>query len=232
MEPSAPPEPWLDATISGRPGPTGTPTRSPDGAGRVGSGTRMGGSGGANDTDARRAVSTRRGSSPDASFEGAGTWRATAAGRGLGMPRMVADDAHPPISCDEPDGHRPRAGWFAAGDGDRGRSALVLEADLDLDVVLDDLAVLDPGRGLHDLDRADVADGPRGGRDGLAGRVAPRARAGPDHLPDDDDAHAILLERQLTDGRVSLRPGDAGASAGPSTPRPTPGRLVREERPR
>ena len=38
-------------------------------------------------------------------------------------------------------------------------SALVLEADLEIDQVLDDLAVLDPRRGLHDLDRADVANG-------------------------------------------------------------------------
>ena len=45
--------------------------------------------------------------------------------------------------------------------------ALVLETDLDLDPVLDDLAFLDDRPRLHDLDRLDVADGPRGGRDGL-----------------------------------------------------------------
>ena len=65
----------------------------------------------------------------------------------------------------------------------------VFEADLDLDAVLDDLAILDDRARLHDLDGLDVADGLRGRRDGLTGGVAPRARAGPDHLPDDDDAH-------------------------------------------
>src|SRR3954462_1091121 len=72
-----------------------------------------------------------------------------------------------------------------------GRSALVFEADLDLDAVLDDLAILDRGPGLHDLDRLDIPHGLRRGRDGLAGGIAPRARAGSDHLPDDDDAHLI-----------------------------------------
>src|SRR6187397_1750560 len=72
-------------------------------------------------------------------------------------------------------------------------SALVFEADLDLDVVLDDLAVLDDRGRLHDLYRHDVADGLRCGRDGLARGVAPRARARADHLADDDDAHGCLL---------------------------------------
>lgn len=40
----------------------------------------------------------------------------------------------------------------------RSDSALVLEADLDLDPVLDNLAVFDPGRRLHDFDRLDVAN--------------------------------------------------------------------------
>src|SRR5258705_2257288 len=68
-------------------------------------------------------------------------------------------------------------------------SALVLEADLDLDPVLDDLAILDDGARLHDFDRLDVADCLRRGRHCLPRGVAPRSRASPDHLPNDDDAH-------------------------------------------
>src|SRR6188508_761527 len=71
--------------------------------------------------------------------------------------------------------------------------SLVFEADLDLDVVLDDLAIADDRGRLHDLDRHDVADGLRCGRDGLASGVAPRAGARADHLADDDDAHGCLL---------------------------------------
>ena len=77
-------------------------------------------------------------------------------------------------------------------------SALVFEADLDLDAVFDDLAVLDDRARLHDLDGLDVADGLRGGRHGLTGGVAPRPRARPDHLPDDDDAHGSLLSGRRT----------------------------------
>ena len=63
------------------------------------------------------------------------------------------------------------------------------KADLDLDPVLDDLALgHDRGR-LHDLDRLDVANGPGRRRDSLACSVAPRSGACADHLPDDDDAH-------------------------------------------
>src|SRR6188768_3935530 len=71
--------------------------------------------------------------------------------------------------------------------------SLVFEADLDLDVVLDDLAIADDRGRLHDLDRDAVADGLRCGRDGLARGVAPRAGAGAYHLTDDDDAHGCLL---------------------------------------
>jgi len=80
----------------------------------------------------------------------------------------------------------PRAGDKVVRSGSR---ALVLEADLEFDAVLDDCAVLhDRGR-LHDLDRLDVADRPRRGGDRLASRVRPRLRARADHLPDDDDSH-------------------------------------------
>src|SRR5688500_2050372 len=82
--------------------------------------------------------------------------------------RMVARDAQPAISCD---------------------SALVFEADLDLDAVLHDLAVGDDRTRFHDFDRLDVAHGLRSGGDGLTRGVAPRLGAGPDHLADDDDAH-------------------------------------------
>src|SRR5262245_16400012 len=75
----------------------------------------------------------------------------------------------------------------------RRRSTLVFEADLQLDPILDDLAVLDRGRRLHDLDRLDVADRLRCGRDGLPSGIAPRAGARADHLADDDDAHGDLL---------------------------------------
>ena len=68
-------------------------------------------------------------------------------------------------------------------------SALVLEPDLELDLVLDDLAVLDPGGRLDHLDRADVAHGLRRRRDRLAGGVAPGSGTRPDHLPDDDHTH-------------------------------------------
>src|SRR5205085_9423485 len=67
----------------------------------------------------------------------------------------------------------------------------------------DDLAVLDGGRRLHDFDRADVADGSGGGRDGLTRGVAPGARAGADHLADDDYAHRGSL--QSGRGRPILR---------------------------
>ena len=52
-----------------------------------------------------------------------------------------------------------------------GRSSLVFEADLQLDLVLDDLAILDSRGRLHDLDGPDVADGLRRGGDRLS---APR----------------------------------------------------------
>src|SRR6186997_3372604 len=100
------------------------------------------------------------------------------------MRAMVARGAHQPISCA---GAAP--------------SALVFEADLELDPVLDDLAVLDDGGRLHDLDGLDVADRLRGGRHGLAGGIAPRARARADHLADDVDAHGRALLR-----RGSIRP--------------------------
>src|SRR5260221_1295267 len=75
----------------------------------------------------------------------------------------------------------------------RARSALVFEADLDLDPVLDDLAVLDLRRRVHDLDRLDVPDGAGRGGHGLTGRIGPRLRARPDHLPNDDHAHRLDL---------------------------------------
>ena len=56
------------------------------------------------------------------------------------MQRRMAEAAHRALICSCT---RARAG-----------SALVLEPDLEFDVVLDDLAVLDPGGRLHDLDRA------------------------------------------------------------------------------
>ena len=88
-------------------------------------------------------------------------------------------------------------GSCGAGDASP-RLALVLEPDLDLDPVLDDLAVAHLGRRLHDLDRLDVADGLRRGLDRPAGRVAPRVRAAPDHLANDDDAHGLgLLVRRV-----------------------------------
>src|SRR4051812_36165701 len=54
-----------------------------------------------------------------------------------GMGAMVAWSAQPAISCE---------------------SALVFEADLELDPIFDDLAVPDDGGRLHDLHRLDVAD--------------------------------------------------------------------------
>ena len=51
---------------------------------------------------------------------------------GPDMAAIMAGFAHPAISCD-----------LGAGDARRSRLALVFEADLDLDPVLDDLAVLD-----------------------------------------------------------------------------------------
>src|SRR5262245_32594247 len=94
---------------------------------------------------------------------------------GRGMQAILACHAHPSISCDR----------AAVPTG----LALVLEADLDLDAVLDDLAVGDDRGRLHDLDRLDGPDCPRRGGDCLAGGVAPRPWARSDHLPDDDDAH-------------------------------------------
>src|SRR5688500_18527365 len=78
-------------------------------------------------------------------------------------------------------------------DNSVGLAAFVLEVDLELDSVLADLAVLDPGGRLHDLDLADVAHRPSRGSDGLAGGIAPRARARADHLADDDDTHVSRL---------------------------------------
>src|ERR1035437_2531083 len=66
---------------------------------------------------------------------------------------------------------------------------LVFEADLQVDAVLDNLAALDAGRRLDHLYRSDVANRLGGDGDGLARRVAPRARAHADHLSDDDHAH-------------------------------------------
>jgi hypothetical protein len=85
-------------------------------------------------------VSTRRAeASGERGFDapppraGAGAGRSARATRGgagwSGMVRMVPSGTHPPISC--------------------GLSALVLEADLELDLVLHDLAVLDPRARLH-----------------------------------------------------------------------------------
>src|SRR6476469_7359346 len=70
-----------------------------------------------------------------------------------------------------------------------GSSALVFEADLQLDPILDDLAVLDGGRRFHDLHRLDIAHRLRRRGDRLPGSVTPRSWARPDHLADDDDAH-------------------------------------------
>src|SRR3954452_25623821 len=81
-------------------------------------------------------------------------------------------------------------------------SALVFEADLDLDAVLDDLAVLDLGGRLHDLHGLDIPDRLRGGLDGSTSRVTPGVRAPPAHLANDDDAHAIDFLLRL--GRGSL----------------------------
>src|SRR5689334_17552371 len=142
--------------------------------------------------DGWRAVSTDRCS------------EATAAARAreaVGMAAMVAAADHPAITPDV--------------DDSRVGSAFVLEADLQLDPVLDDLAVLDDRARLHDLDGLDVADRARGGGDGLAGRVGPRARARADHLADDDHGHARDL-LGLTMFARRLRPcaGQAGTGAG------------------
>src|SRR4051812_24141702 len=102
------------------------------------------------------------------------------------MVAMVATGAHPAISCD------PSASgeaWPGRPSGRAESLPLVLEADLELDPVLDDLPVLDDRGGLHHLDRLDVADGLRRGGDGLARGVTPRPRARADHLTDDVDAH-------------------------------------------
>src|SRR5439155_4150541 len=71
------------------------------------------------------------------------------------------------------------------------RLPFLFEADLDFYAVLDDFAVADLGRRLHDLDRLDIANGLRGGFDGPPSGVTPRVRTAPDHLPDDDDAHEL-----------------------------------------
>src|SRR5207253_1247612 len=73
--------------------------------------------------------------------------------------------------------------------GDRLPSTLVLEADLQLDSILHDLAALHGCGGLDDLHRPDIAHGFAGRGNCLAGRIAPGARARADHLADDDDAH-------------------------------------------
>jgi len=108
---------------------------------------------------------------------------------------MVARGTQPPISCE---------------------SALVLEADLDLDAVLDDLAVGDHGARLHDFDRLDIAHRLRGGGDSLPGSVAPGLGARPDHLADDDDAHVCTS---------CGRPGSEPKSCHEADP--SPGGLVR-----
>src|SRR3954468_20367225 len=84
---------------------------------------------------------------------------------------MMSAIAHPAISCDIPG------------------STLVFEADLDFDAVLDDLTVAHHGGRLHDLHGLDVTDCLRCRGDCLSRRIAPRSRARPDHLSDDDDAH-------------------------------------------
>jgi len=70
------------------------------------------------------------------------------------------------------------SGWLGRVSGSplAGRcpsGALVLEADLEVDAVLDDLPILDSGGRFDDLDRPDVPDGPGCGRDGLPCSVAP-----------------------------------------------------------
>jgi len=83
--------------------------------------------------------------------------------------------------------------------------AFVFEGDLDLDPIFDDLAVLDHGGRLHDFNRSNVSDGPGCRGDGLSGGVAPRARARPDHLTNDDDAHGAPLAFVIGNGEC--RPG-------------------------
>src|SRR4051794_11573666 len=90
------------------------------------------------------------------------------------------------------------------------RSALVLKTYFEFDSVLDDLAVFDRGRRLHDLDRANVSDRARRRRHGLTRRVAPRPRARPDHLPDDDDSGHR---------RSFVRAGAPSVFGGPGCPR-------------
>src|SRR6266576_4673859 len=95
---------------------------------------------------------------------------------GLGMGPIVPGRAYLRLSC-EPSAASPRGSTF------------VFETDLDLDPVLDDLAVLDDRARLHDFDRLDVADGLRGGGNCLASCIAPRLGTRSDHFPNDDHAH-------------------------------------------
>src|SRR5262245_47214900 len=120
---------------------------------------RTGDSGAGNDTEALGRLSTR------------------SSGRVGDIAGMVPGDAHLSISCDPLRTSR------------RASAAFVLEPDLQLDPVLGDLAVLDAGGRLHDLDRPDVSNGPGCRSHGLASGIAPGPRARSDHLTNDDHAH-------------------------------------------